>query len=424
MLVLLAEQARRDQSARTSQKWLCDGIQSVSALSDYPSCNLSAIFRALIVLVIVFACTSARTPMSEHDAVEKLIAEIYEGVDDPARWRSAVGRLVSLTGARFAYYGVIDSAAQAMLATGIVGEESSRLDDATALHGELMHIDPGLTYALARPEGGVFCFANTNKALTNDPKGWRDFIRHDTGSGDYHSRFSTEEGGLSLVLSLHSFQDQPTLTPEQAQLHAKVFDHFQRAMRLAYRTPDLRLTREAMVMVDGKGLIRDASALAEAILSENHGLVVSQGRLRAVNPAQDSMLQSHIREVCNGGGARAVQHFIVSSKSDGPGFLLRLGPVPLRCLGMEGEIHRCLVEILGAAQEQAIAPDSLRSLFGLTMREAEISALLAVSFNDLRSVANHLGISHETARVHARSIYSKIGVSNQVELVRVLSRIR
>jgi DNA-binding CsgD family transcriptional regulator len=362
--------------------------------------------------------------MKLQTELSSLIADIYDGVSDPALWRKAVGQLVKLSGARFAYYAVIDSAAQTIPASGVIGEESSRLDDALALHRDMLPIDPGLPYALARPQGGVFCFSETGKALTEDPQAWRDFIRHELGSGDYHSRFGAEHAGVSLVLALHTAPDQPVLTPEQAQLHATVFDQLQRAMRLAYRMPEIGQAREALMLVDAKGQIRNASALAESLLSANDGLTVAQGRLRAADPAQDRTLQSHIHEICEGGGMQAERYCVVSSASRSQGFLLRLGPVPLPSLGMEGAAYRCLVEILGARDHEAVQPDDLRSLFGLTQREAEIAALFASTFNDLRSVARQLGISHETARVHVRSVFSKVGVSNQVELVRALARLR
>lgn len=361
--------------------------------------------------------------MASKTDLSDMIYDIYEGVSDPALWRRAVARLVTLSGARFAYYAVIDTSLQTMPATGIIGEESSRLDDAMALHRELLPIDPGLPYALARPEGGVFCFSDTSKALTEDPRTWRDFIRHDTGSGDYHSRFSAEKDGLSLVLSLHSAKDQPMLTPDQVQLHATVFDHFQRAMRLAYRMPDLQQAREAVLLLDSRGGILNASALAEAVLGDDDGLTMAGGRVRAAYPAQDRALQGAIRAICLEGDGPAERHCVVSRPSGGTNLLLRLGPVPLPALGMEGAVRRCLLEILGARRESAIAPDHLQSLFGLTRREAQIAALFASSFNDLRSVANQLAISHETARVHVRAIYFKIGVNNQVELVRALARL-
>ncbi|MCH8490029.1 MAG: LuxR C-terminal-related transcriptional regulator [Oceanicaulis sp.] len=359
------------------------------------------------------------------DSVSKLIADIYDGVLEPALWTKALREFVTLSGGRFAFFAIIDSSAGTLPASSVAGPETSRLDDALNVHRELVPIDPGLPYALARPQGGVFRFSDTSRAWTEEPQAWREFIRHDLGSGDYHSRFSAERDGVSLVLALHTPAAQKVMTPEQEALHAIIFDHFQRASRLAFRLPDLSHARRPMILVDRQGLILGASPAGEVILSDNDGLTVAQGRLRATGPANDQTLQTLIRQACSGGFNRGAEQYCAISRPTGArSHILRLGPMPLPDLGMKGAAYRCLVEILGAEGAGALTPDQLRTLFGLTLREAEIAALLAAAFNDLRSVAAHLSMSHETARVHIRSIFSKVGVTNQVELVRALAQLQ
>jgi len=362
--------------------------------------------------------------MHSPEAISKLIAAIYDGVTEPLLWHKALRQFVNLSGGRFAFFAIIDSSTRTLPASSVVGPETSSLDDALILHRELTPIDPGLPYALSRPQGGVFRFSETSHALTGQPETWRDFIRHELGSGDYHSRFGAEREGISLVLALHTPADIPRLTPEQEHLHAIVFDHLQRATRLAYRAPDLRLAARPSLVVDSKGIILEANPPAEAILSASDGLKAAQGRLRTADHATDQSLQLLIQHTCQGyRNKRAEQFCIIRRPSGEPDYLLRMGPLPLPDLGMNAANYRCLIEILGSEEQQDLAQKQLRGLFGLTQREAEIAALLTTTFNDLRSIAAHLGISHETARVHARSIFSKIGVSSQVELVRVLGRL-
>ena len=362
--------------------------------------------------------------MQSQEVTSLLISEIYEGVFDPARWNNALKQFVNLSGGRFAFLAIIDGSAGTLPVSSVIGPETSDLADALDLHRELVAIDPGLSYALARPDGGNFRFRDTSKALTKEPDTWREFIRHELGSGDYHSRFSAERDGVSLVLALHTHADALQLTPEQEQWHALVFDHLQRASRLAYRPPDLRMSRRPVLLVDGRAQILDANLSAEAILSDGDALTVTQGRLRARDSATDQILRSRIYSACRGHhNGPAEQLSVVSRPSGQRDHLLRFGPLPMANLAMPAPAYRCMIEFLEAGEQQP-APEQLRTLFGLTPREAEIASLLAASCNDLRAVATHLGISHETARVHARSIFSKIGVANQVELVRVLAQLR
>lgn len=360
--------------------------------------------------------------MYAPETISGLIADIYDGIAEPSRWHSAIQRFVDMSGGKLAFFAVIDSATATLPASSILGEETSRLADALNLHRELVPLDPGLPYALARPEGGVFRFSDTSRALTREPDTWRAFIRHELGSGDYHSRFSAEHNGISLVLALHTLASQPSLTREQQRLHAIVFDHLQRATRLAYRPPDLTLATHPTLLVDGQGTILDANLAGEMILSDNDGLTVAQGRLRAADHDQDKALRSRINDICNG-PVSAEAACIVSRPSGSRRLLLKLGRLPLPDLGMNAAGYRCLIEIRGGTEQRALAVEQLQDLFGLTPREAEIAALFVSTFSDLRSAAAHLGISHETARVHVRSIYSKTGAANQVELVRILTRL-
>lgn len=362
--------------------------------------------------------------MHSPDIISALISEIYEGVIEPERWNNALKQFVNLSGARFAFLAVIDGSTGTLPVSSVVGPETSNLADALDLHRELVPIDPGVPYALARPGGGNFRFRDTSKALTQEPDAWRDFIRHDLGSGDYHSRFSAEQDDVSMVLALHTPADRISLTPEQERLHALVFDHLQRASRLAYRPPDLRMIRRPAIMVDDKGQILDANRLAETILSVGDGLTVARGRLRASDQSVDQTLRLLIHKTCRGNHeGRAEPYCVVRRPSGKRDYLLRLGPLPMPNLVMATPAYRCIIEILGLAEQQP-DPEHLASLYGLTPREAEIASLLASSFNNLRSIAVHLGISHETARVHVRSIFSKLGVGNQVELVRVLAQLQ
>ena len=59
--------------------------------------------------------------------------------------------------------------------------------------------------------------------------------------------------------------------------------------------------------------------------------------------------------------------------------------------------------------------------FALTGRELEVLSQLVMG-RSLTSLARHLGISHETARSHMKSIFSKMDVHSQAQLaVNVLS---
>jgi two-component system nitrate/nitrite response regulator NarP len=53
---------------------------------------------------------------------------------------------------------------------------------------------------------------------------------------------------------------------------------------------------------------------------------------------------------------------------------------------------------------------------GLTPREIELTELVASGLRN-RDIAERLGISEGTAKLHLYNVYKKLGVANRVELV-------
>ena len=72
--------------------------------------------------------------------------------------------------------------------------------------------------------------------------------------------------------------------------------------------------------------------------------------------------------------------------------------------------------------EKKFAPreDELKTYFGLTDAQAKVAVRMYTS-NNIKTVANDLKISINTARSHLRSIYEKMGAKNQSELVSTLT---
>lgn len=364
--------------------------------------------------------------MSLETQVSGLIGKIYEGVLDPCLWESALRELLDLSGSRAAFLGIIDTSMKDLPATSVVGPETSSLDDAMRVHREeLVPIDPGLPYALGRPEGGNFRFQDTSEALTARPQEWRDFIRNDFGSGDYHSRFTAAHDGVMVVLALHTHREAVRISPEQERLHGLVFEHFERAARLAYRPPDLRFAKNPTLVVDGALRILNANSAAEALLSTGDGLSVRDGSLVAAKASAHRALRKRVQRICtpsqSGSAFEAVQVPRPSAKRP---FLLQLATTPLDYLCIERGVHRCVIEILEPEDPAPLDPELLRSLFDLTAREAEVASLFSAAVNDIPSAADRLEISYETARAHLRTVLGKCGVSNQVELSRLLARLR
>ena len=363
--------------------------------------------------------------MYPETELSKLIGEIYEGVVEPDKWDAALHRFLAMTGGRYAFLGVIDSEAKTLAASSLVSPETSRLDDAMLLHRkEMIGIDPGLPYSIARPEGGNFRFSDTCAELSERPDDWCDFIRYDFGSGDYHSRFGPQRDGLNLVMALHTPADAPRLTAEQETIHAIAFDHLERAARLAYRPPDIGLSPHAVLVVAANCLVVSANETAERLLSCGDGLGARHGTLFASDYEQDKRLKRLVAQTCDPTGLpRAQTGCVIHRRADAAPLYLVLETLPRTELWMRSGAHYCTIAVRDGAGTPAVDPELLRAMFDLTRRQAQIAAMLASSHDDLPAIAAGLGISYETARTHLRAAMHKCGVGSQIELVRLLARL-
>jgi DNA-binding CsgD family transcriptional regulator len=59
----------------------------------------------------------------------------------------------------------------------------------------------------------------------------------------------------------------------------------------------------------------------------------------------------------------------------------------------------------------------LRVVYGLTAAEAQLTSLM-VRGSDMASAARTLGVSGNTAKYHLKSVFGKVGVTRQAQLVR------
>lgn len=159
---------------------------------------------------------------------------------------------------------------------------------------------------------------------------------------------------------------------------------------------------------------------ARDCLTSFEGLSVSNGVLRATKPGWDKGLQEAIA------GGHELTGFgkfnQVASEGDGDvTFPVVLGE------GEDGALLLCWVKVadgrvyvlLGQAKDLSKQIGIAKVVYGLSKGQTELIHHLA-SGSDLTAASEALGITKNTARTHLRRAYEKVGVSSQVELLRLL----
>jgi len=253
-----------------------------------------------------------------------------------------------------------------------------------------------------------------------------------------YSRNATGWTGISYCRSLargHDFDNEElaaiqALAPDIDNIEA-VQARLQQAQVQADAAHDmLHLATQAIILLDAGARPVFLNRSAERLLAAaGDGLRLDARGIRARTAPDDRRLQHAIRTALR-----------LSPESRGPlqredlGSALPLtvhrppprrpwilSVVPASCLSARAMQGGAQVAVLIHNPDDAglISASRLMDAYGLTRREAQLSALLGQG-EDLAAAAARLALSAGTARQYLKQIFRKVGVQRQAELVRVL----
>ncbi len=133
---------------------------------------------------------------------------------------------------------------------------------------------------------------------------------------------------LSFGFALHPPKENGPAGEGATKLHALLFDHVRRALRLAARPPNLSGSAEIVIILDTSGRVLSMSPRAEQIVQRRDGLTIEQrqlvGRTTDVTARLDSAIKSALQSSRNGGSGGGVR----LPRSAGPDWLTLVSPCP------------------------------------------------------------------------------------------------
>ncbi len=296
----------------------------------------------------------------------------------------------------------------------------------------MSQINPRKIYSLKLPRPHVFTDYAVLSETAIDRNEFYDWIGRSHGLRYFIGARVYDEGPRSFCASVEFTRRHGHADETSVETFRLLTPHIANAWRVSGLIEKLDDAKSLIEMLAGQrlcglvGLRADGSVLflnaaAEEVICCDDGLAVVDGLLRATRAANDRTLQLVIGRVLqpppdappDGGGAVAV-----ARPSGRTPFVLRVMPSAAGEAFRAGELLAALVLIANPDQRAAPSETTLRSL-GFSPSETRIAQRL-VQGRTLAEAVRDLGVAHNTARAHLRSIFVKTQARSQVELVRML----
>ncbi|MGO4671057.1 helix-turn-helix transcriptional regulator [Bosea sp. 2RAB26] len=242
---------------------------------------------------------------------------------------------------------------------------------------------------------------------------------------------------VAVALSIQRADSKPAFAEEELAALSQLGRHVENALRLGIRLITAEATQHSLAdvlarlsvgvfLLDATGHVIFANPVAEQLCGD--ALLISQGRLAARSVLQQEALSEAIARAgaASADTLTAVPRPLLIPGLDRDGTLaVHVLPV---CTPTATGVERMLSEtsviavVTSAQPGEPADPALVRDLFGLTLAEARIAALVGAGLAP-RNASQALGISEETARTTLKRVFAKVGVSRQSELSALLVRL-
>ena len=211
-----------------------------------------------------------------------------------------------------------------------------------------------------------------------------------------------------------------------------IVPHMRHAFRITNLVPGAQGTLSALMelhphgvfLIDAGGRIVLANRRGEGLLRRRDGLLQVDGRLSAMSASgQEALARAiHIAVLTGlGTGVHPGQALTIDRPSGASPHQVLVTPLhqpPARFGG--GPSRICAAVFVADRQSvSGVSSDALREWFGLTPAEARV-ALAVTDGLSVKEIAERSASSSETVRNQLKTVFSKVGVHRQAELVRLL----
>lgn len=348
------------------------------------------------------------------------------------------------------WYGALEGLAQA--SGSQTGELIGIGVDAAIPINIMTNIDPGFHKAFAQARGGDPRVNPRVRAGMAAPvlkvMAECDFITADEYKRDPHyQEFARpwdipficlatleRQHGMLIGLAVVRSQRQGHITQPQREAFTTIAPHVRAAVRTHIALEGqgaaiLSGTMEALsipaFVCDRLGLVRALTPAAEALVSSACGLQLRLGRLQATLPADAQRLNDAINAAAIGytQPRSPLPRTIVVRTNEQDMAPLALDVIPLQARQHEFSFApRVMIVARGQRGTQERRSAILQAAYALTAAETDIALQIAAG-KTADAIAKQRSVAIGTVRLQIKSIFAKVGVNRQIELIARLTQL-
>jgi DNA-binding CsgD family transcriptional regulator len=352
--------------------------------------------------------------------VEDLAGGLYDAAVAPELWCGAIGRIVEAVRCRSGVLYEHDVRSNVSAAIGFHEFNPEFMRDYEAYYGA---IDPWNAKVMHWPVGVA---APTYLLMRDDElrrtEYYQDFLRL---SGTFYGLGGVVErtpDRMAVFGAQCSYEDG-RFDAEDVALVGALMPHLRRAYKIHSAIRDakrdrqtlqeaLHVVRQAVMIVESDGRLVFANQAAQRSMDAGDGIKLVDGRVTAAHRADQAAFAALLRPMNTPGGAGGMAA-LRRPRHQRP---LLVEAMPLRRNAQWDAADR-VVLLIDSGTVRKPAPDRLADLYDLTPAEARLWSSLAAGAT-LAQIAARQRVSVNTLRVQLASLFRKVGVHRQTDLVR------
>lgn len=365
------------------------------------------------------------------DLQSSFVARLSEAAIGDDSWHQALKPMQAMLGVAASSIEVLDKRTGDLR---LLGTEAFDEDEQRIYEERLFELNPRFSLLPGLEAGQVRADRHLAPELERSAGEYYEWLGRACGTRYFAGVKLFETHDFLALISIHVPEKHGWIDRSTEDLFRTLAPHVANSLAihlaLAGRDDRLALIEEgaagrgkAYALLDSSGRIIECSREFQDTAAQSGALAISDRRLSAQRAADRERLGRLLHSVLGGDESTQPPVPVRIETSQGSHGLLVRG---VR-LGQKRELFgrlrpAAMLVLIDLDAPTAHLASELRSAWGLTVREAELAALIAAGVR-LDEAGSKLGISELTVRHHLKAIFRKMDVERQSDLVRLVTRL-